>query len=183
VLMTRVESPSRIVLVVLWQLRILRPSSRDSNSIALLVEFPILPAYKRIMLPPLSPITPPIPIIPGFPFSTPSKFNMRNPAEGGVQLRSSIWSCGGRPTCVLLHLSFRLKCSKMRESWPMSCAFPVWQLRLYTISHICEIIDSLSFPSGRISFLKICQLLYFHISHMIILDMRFQNRFTISFSL
>jgi hypothetical protein len=81
-----------------FMLRISRPISRAPNSAALLVEFPILPVYNQIMLPSLSLITPPIPVIPGFPFAAPSKFNLRDPAGGGFQLCSPIWSCGSRLT-------------------------------------------------------------------------------------
>jgi hypothetical protein len=49
----------------------------------LLVDLPILLAYSRIMLSPLSLKTPPIHVMPGFPFSAPSKFNLRDPVGGG----------------------------------------------------------------------------------------------------
>jgi hypothetical protein len=83
VLMTRVESPSMIVFFIPSHLRISRPSFRAPNSVALLVEFPILPAYSQMMLPPLSLTAPPIPTTPGLPFVAPSKFSLTNP-NGGV---------------------------------------------------------------------------------------------------
>jgi hypothetical protein len=97
-LITSVESPSMMVFFILSWLRISRPVSRASNSAALLVEFPILPAYSRIMFLSLSLITPPILVSHGFPFDAPLKFNLRDPAGGGFHLRSPIWSCGSRLT-------------------------------------------------------------------------------------
>jgi hypothetical protein len=169
--------------VIPSRLRISRPVSRALNSAALLVEFPRLPAYSRMMFPLLSLITPPKPVRPGLPFDAPSKFILREPKGGGFQLRSPTWSCGGHLNWLGLRPSFRWKASRIQESWSVSCALPVWQLRLCTVSRVMEIIVSLIFPSGQLWFLKMRRFLSFHIAHMIIPGMRVQQRFTSSCSL
>jgi hypothetical protein len=136
ILMTRVESPSTMVFVILSQLRISCPSSRAPNFAELLVEFPMLPMYSRMMLFPLSLITPPAPATFGFPFVASSKFSLRNPNGGGVQLRAPVSSCGLRSTVRLLHRFFSWKRSRIRESWSVSCAFSILQLRLCIVSLI-----------------------------------------------
>jgi hypothetical protein len=77
VLMTSTESPSAMTFVIPSRLRIFRPISRALNFASLLVEFPRLPTYNHMMFPLLSLITPPKPVLPGFYFATPSKFNLR----------------------------------------------------------------------------------------------------------
>jgi hypothetical protein len=183
VLITNVESPSTMMFFIPSQLRISRPISRALNSTMLLVEFPRLPVYSRMIFSLLSLITPPILVYPGLPFDAPSKFILREPTGGGFQLRSPTWSCGARLNELGLRLSFRWKDSRIWESWYVSCALPVWQLWLCTISFVMEIIVSLIFPSGQLWFLKMPQFLSFHIAHMIIPRMRVQQRFTSSFSL
>jgi hypothetical protein len=95
-LITSAKSPSTMAFIIPSQLRISRPVSRAPNSATLLVEFPRLPTYSRMMFPLLSLITPPKLVLPGFPFTTPSKFNLRELEGGGFQLRSPTWSCGDR---------------------------------------------------------------------------------------
>jgi hypothetical protein len=135
-LITSMESPSMMVFIILSRLRISRQSSRDPTFAVLLVEFPMLPTYNQMMLPPLSLITPLAPTTPRFPFAAPSKFSLRNLDGGGVQLWDPIWSCGLCPTGRLLHQYFSWKKSRIQESWSVSCTLSVLQLWLYTISLI-----------------------------------------------
>jgi len=105
-LMTSAESLSTMAFFIPSQLRISRPVSRVPNSAVLLGDFPRLPMYSHMMFPLLSLITPLRPVLPGFPFTAPSKFNLRETGGGGFQLRSPTWSCG----CCLfgLELGHRL---------------------------------------------------------------------------
>jgi hypothetical protein len=83
VLITSVESPSTMVFVIPSWLRISRPIYRAPNFAALLIEFPRIPAYSRMIFPLLSLITPPIHVCPRLPFDAPSKFILREPTGGG----------------------------------------------------------------------------------------------------
>jgi hypothetical protein len=98
VLITTVESPSTMTFVIPYRLIILRPLSKALNSVVLLVEFPKLPVYSRMIFPLLSLINPPIPICPGLPLDAPLKFILTEPTGGGFQLCSPTWSCGGHLT-------------------------------------------------------------------------------------
>jgi hypothetical protein len=88
VLMTSAKSPSTMAFVIPSRAENLKTCFQGPNSAVLLVELLRLPAYSHMMFPLLSLITPPRPVLPGFPFASPSKFKLREPGGGGFQLRS-----------------------------------------------------------------------------------------------
>jgi len=182
-LMTNVESPSTMALFIPSQCRISRMISKAPNFTALFVEFPRLPVYSWMIFPWMSLITPPIHVHLGLPFDALLKFILRDPSGGGFHLCSLTCSCGGRLTWLGLRPHFSWKAFIIQRSWCVSCALPVWSLRLYIVSLVTEIIVSLIFPTIQLWFLKMHWFLSFHISHMIIPRMRVQQRFTSSFSL